>query len=168
MEAEIRKLQRKREGDDSDDEAARKKAKKSLLSEELAKYSQNRGIHKKGKKKDEGDILAALNSFRGKLQDRMFVDDEHADEGGDNGHEKEAGAVDADGAEAEGVEVDDDKGFMTHALNFPKDNTEETDKAERDYEVIDPRQRGAKAREEERERKKQSTKGKSFGGRYRK
>ena len=167
MEAEIRKLQRKREGDDSDDEAARKKAKKSLLSEELAKYSQNRGIHKKGKKKDEGDILAALNSFRGKLQDRMFVDEEPMGEGGDDGLGKDADVVGTDGGEAEGVEVDDDRGFMTHALNFPKDNTEEVNKAERDYEVIDPRQRGAKAREEERERKKQSTKGKSFGGRYR-
>ncbi|KAF8159939.1 cyclophilin-like domain-containing protein [Crassisporium funariophilum] len=171
MEAEIRKLQKRRDGDDSDDEAARKKPKKSYLGEELAKYSKGRGLHKKGKKRDEGDVLAALSSFREKLQNSMFVDE--ADEGS-------AGAVDGDdqggaapatgGVEDEGMEVDDDTGFMTHALNFPKGNEEEVKKAERDYEVIDPRQRGAKAKEEERERKKAALKAKGggvSGGRYR-
>ena len=141
MEAEIRKLQKRQ--DDSDDEAsAKKKIKRSYLGEELAKYSKVKGIHVKGKKRDEGDILAALSSFRGKLQNTMSVDNESGDEldGGENGGD-------------DGMEVDDDVGFLAHELHFPKDNTEETQKAEREYEVIDPRQRGAKAREEQRERK---------------
>ncbi|KIJ58446.1 hypothetical protein HYDPIDRAFT_119518, partial [Hydnomerulius pinastri MD-312] len=78
----------------------------------------------------------------------------------DTAEDKEAGggggeAKAADG-EDPGMEVDDDRGFMSHALQFPKDDGEETRKAERDYEVIDPRQRGARAREEERERKRAS------------
>lgn len=184
MEAEIRKLQKRKDGDDSDDEAARKRAKKSYLGEELAKYAKGRGLHKKGKKRDEGDVLAALSSFRGKLQSTMFADDPEDDAGeregkgeGDRegkGKEREAetgkdGPAVPDGREEEGMEVDNDTGFMGHALHFAKDNIEET-KAERDYEVIDPRQRGAQAREEERERKKAALKAKGggvSGGRYR-
>jgi peptidyl-prolyl cis-trans isomerase SDCCAG10 len=172
MESEIRKLQKRRDGDDSDDSEAAaqraKKAKRSYLSEELAKYSKGRGLHKKGKKRDEGDVLAALNSFRGKLQSSMFMDEESAREdivpaneiGDDN---PEPGA----GEEGAGMEVDDDTGFMGHALHFAKDDAEET-KAERDYEVIDPRVRSAKAKEEERERKKAALKAKGVsGGRFR-
>ena len=161
MEAEIRKLQRRRDSDD-EDETFQKKAKKSFLTEELAKYSQGKGLHKKGKKRDEGDVLAALNSFRGKLQSSMVVDEPA-------GHDDAAGG-DSGGEGGEEMEVDNDTGFMTHALHFPKDNGEETIKAERDYEVIDPRQRGAKAKEEERERKKAALKAKGghvSGGRYR-
>ncbi|PPQ65697.1 hypothetical protein CVT24_012115 [Panaeolus cyanescens] len=154
MEAEIRKLQKKRSGDDSDsdDATARKKVKKSYLSEELAKYAKGKGLHSKHgkKKKDESDVLAAMMNFRGKLQSSMAVDEEERKEGDGEGEK-----------DAEGVEVDADVDFMSHALHFPKDNTEETNKAERDYEVIDPRARGAKAREEERERKKAAMKGKS-------
>lgn len=170
MEAEIRKLQKR--GNDSDDEdAARKKSKKSYLNEELAKYAKGRGLHKKGKKRDEGDVLAALNSFRGKLQSTMTVDDEPEEGGGASAAATGAGANEGGGgAEEEGMEVDDDTGFLGHSLHFSKDNTEETIKAERDYEVIDPRQRGAKAREEERERKQAALKAKGGGvrdGRYR-
>lgn len=176
MEAEIRKLQRRRRGSNSsEDESSHKKIKKSYLSEELAKYAKGKGIHsKKGKKKkDEGDVLAALNNFRGKLQSSMLVDepepsgrnhDEVSAEGGGEG------GGEGVGGEGEDVEVDNDTGFMTHALHFPKDDGEETLKAERDYEVIDPRQRGAKAREEERERKKAASKtkgGHASGGHYR-
>jgi peptidyl-prolyl cis-trans isomerase SDCCAG10 len=64
------------------------------------------------------------------------------------------------------MEVDDDQGFMSHALHFPKDDGEESRKAERDFEVIDPRERGAKAKEEERERKR-AMKAKGGGGRHR-
>ncbi|KAH9479823.1 Peptidyl-prolyl isomerase CWC27 [Psilocybe cubensis] len=187
MEAEIRKLQKRKDGggSDSDDDASRnKKAKKSYLSEELAKYAKGRGIHKKGKKRDEGDVLAALNSFRGKLQNTMFVDDEVPNdegkgkarevEGGTNNEEEgavaEGGVVGGGGEEDEGMEVDYDFGFMGHALHFAKDNMEETVKAERDYEVIDPRQRSAQARQEERERRKAALKAKGggvSGGRYR-
>ena len=52
-----------------------------------------------------------------------------------------------------GLEVDDDVGWLSHRLYFPKDNTEEVDKAERDYEVIDPRARASRAKEEERQKK---------------
>lgn len=173
MEAEIRKLTRRREGgEDSDEEAEKKKVKtqKSYLTEELAKYSKGKGLHKKGKgRKDEGDVLATMNKFRGMLQasstSAWGVDGE--DEAGGNG--------DADGegeegvklqAQDEGMEVDDDRGFMNHALHFPKDDGEETRKAERDYEVIDPRQRSARAREEEKERKR-ATRGRGGSGRSR-
>ncbi|KAF8188641.1 cyclophilin-like protein [Pholiota molesta] len=148
MEAEIRKLQKRRDGPDSDDEAARKKPKKSYLGEELAKYAGSRGIHKKGRKRDEGDVLAALSSFRGKLQGTMSVD----------------APEDADKAEAPG------EGPEGVAEEGMEGNQEEVDKAERDYEVIDPRARGAKAREEERDRKKAAIKAKGgtvSGGRYR-
>jgi len=172
MESEIRKLQKRRDGNDSDDSdtaANAKRTKKSYLSEELAKYSKGRGLHKKGKKRDEGDVLAALNSFRGKLQSTMSVDEVPAGEGvaanDDGGDKRELGA----GEEDAGMEVDDDTGFMGHALHFAKDNAEET-KAERDYEVIDPRVRSAKAKEEERERKKAALKAKGgvvSGGKFR-
>ena len=56
--------------------------------------------------------------------------------------------------DGDGMEVDDDRGFLGHVLNFPKGNEEEMQKAEREYEVIDPRQRGARAKEEERDRKR--------------
>ena len=167
MEAEIRKLQRRRDDSDNEDEASKKKVKKSYLNEELDKYAKGKGLHKKGKKKDEGDVLAALNSFRGKLQSSIILDEpepnaDAAAGGGENGGR--------DGEDGEEMEVDNDTGFMAHALHFPKDNGEETMKAERDYEVIDPRERGAKAKEEERERKKAALKAKGgyvSGGRYR-
>ena len=165
MEAEIRKLQRRRDDSDDEDESSKKKAKKSYLNEELVKYAKGKGIHKKGKKKDEGDVLAALNSFRGKLQQQQIVDEPEID----NDEDVAAGDVVEEGEEE--MEVDNDTGFMTHALHFPKDNGEETLKAERDYEVIDPRERGAKAKEEERQRKKAVLKAKGghvSGGRYRK
>ncbi|KAF5316082.1 hypothetical protein D9619_006631 [Psilocybe cf. subviscida] len=168
MEAEIRKLQKRRDGDLSDDEKAHKKPKKSYLSEELAKYSKGRGLHKKGKRRDEGDVLAALNSFRGKLQNTMF-----ADEPEPNATDADEGATKdtAEGVgEDPGMEVDNDFDFMAHRLQFSHDNKEETDKAERDYEVIDPRARGAQAREEERQRKQAAIKAKGGAvrdGRYR-
>jgi len=175
MEAEIRKLSRRREGgEDSDDEAERKKAKtqKSYLAEELAKYSKGRGLNKKGKgRKDEGDVLAALNKFRGMLQASssmggVFEGEDEFDLDGNNGGGDEEETKHE--GEDEGMEVDDDRGFMNHALHFPKDDGEETRKAERDYEVIDPRQRSARAREEERERKRATRgRGGSHSGRPR-
>ncbi|KAI0924977.1 hypothetical protein AcW2_005694 [Taiwanofungus camphoratus] len=149
MEAEIRKMAR-RGGDDSDDEPARKKSKKSFLEEEMAKYAKGRGIHKKGKRKDEEGVLAALSSFRSKIKSTgpEIPEVEQLQADSEKPEDKLPGEEDP------GVEVDDDTGFLTHALHFPKDNDEEVAKAERDYEVIDPRQRGARAREEERERKK--------------
>jgi len=138
--------------------------KKSYLDEELAKYSKSRRVLKKGKdgkRKDEGNVLAALNSFRSKLKGSALVGDEMEAGDGDQEDAKEMVA----GEEDPGVEIDDDRGFMSHALHFPKDDGEEGRKAERDYEVIDPRARGAKAKEEERERKR-AMKAKA-GGRHR-
>jgi len=153
MEAEIRKLSRRRDGDNSDDDQPQKRKKnKSYLEEELAKYSKGRGLNKKGKdgkRKDEGDLLAALNSFRSKLKGSTIEDMTSLPKGGEGKEET------ADEPAEEGVmEVDGDQGFMKHALHFPKDDGEETRKAERDYEVIDPRQRVAKAKEEEKERRR--------------
>jgi peptidyl-prolyl cis-trans isomerase SDCCAG10 len=168
MEADIRRLQRRRDGDNSDDEPAKKKTKnKSYLEEELAKYSKGRGLNKKGKdgkKKDEGDVLAALNSFRNKLKGSNL--DMREDEPRRSGDEdEEVTPKQNQGEEDPGIEVDDDQGFLGHALRFPTDDGEESKKAERDYEVIDPRQRGARAREEERERKRMM-KAKGGGGRH--
>ncbi|KAI0675962.1 cyclophilin-like protein [Trametes maxima] len=150
MEAEIRKLTRR--GEDSDEEPVKKKPKKSYLEEEMSKYAKARGVHgKKGKgKRDEGDVLAALNSFRHKLKSTALEDSPPPEPTGDEA------AADAPVAlvEEEGMEVDNDTGFLGHALHFPKGNEEEVAKAEREYEVIDPRQRGARAKEEERERKR--------------
>jgi peptidyl-prolyl cis-trans isomerase SDCCAG10 len=142
MEADIRALaKRAGGGEDSDDERAAKKPKTSALAAELAKYAGAR-VGKKGKKRGgEDDVLGMLSSFRTKLQQTPAL----------------ASAVDDEGAEElvpeEGREVDDDAGFLAHALQFHKGNEEEVAKAERDYEVIDPRARGARAKEEERERK---------------
>lgn len=164
MEAEIRKLSRRREGNDSDDEPTKKKPKKSYLEEELAKYSKGRKSDRKKRGKGEEEVLGMLNSFRGKLKNSNFADGPEEDakmEGEADGGE---GKMDV-GGEDPGIEVDDDRGFLSHSLHFPKDDGEESRKAERDYEVIDPRERGAKAREEERERKKAMRAGK--GGGYR-
>lgn len=148
MEADIRKLSRR--GHESDEEPTKKKPKKSYLEEEMSKYTKNRGLHsKKGKRKDESDTLSMLNSFRNKLKSTAF-DDDGAEDGMDVDDSEEKKA---EGEEDPGIEVDDDTDFMSHAFHAPKDNMEEVIKAERDYEVIDPRQRGARAREEEKQRK---------------
>lgn len=170
LEADIRKLSKRAGGDaggdsdDSDSGQAKKKTKtsKSHLEEELARYSKGRlfagggGRDKDGKRKkrDETDILAVLDGFRGKLKDLQPTSS-----GSGLGKDKDPDEMDVDkpgeGATARGeeLEVDTDRGFLSHLLSFPKDNTEEVDKAEREYEVIDPRQRGARAKQEERDRR---------------
>lgn len=157
MEAEIRKLSRRTGGGgDSDEDRPIKKVKKSYLEEEMAKYNKGRGANKKGKRKDEGDVLAALGTFRSMLQRTAVVPEDEdiemkdAEEKADSEETPKPSTLEED----PGIEVDDDIGFLSHALRFPKDNSEEVNKAERDYEVIDPRQRSARAREEERIRKK--------------
>ncbi|KDQ19055.1 hypothetical protein BOTBODRAFT_126914 [Botryobasidium botryosum FD-172 SS1] len=117
MEAEIRKIDRRRLGEDDDDERAPKKHKgPSVLEQELAKYSKNKSAGKKGKK-DESDVLAALSSFRGKLQ-KSF--DLPASSRPDDAPEDGAGGDD-DTAE---LEIDDDRDWLNHKLYFPKDETE--------------------------------------------
>ncbi|KAF8584053.1 cyclophilin-like protein [Ramaria rubella] len=163
MEASIRKLNRKRGAsesgsDDDEDPSQRMKKKKkdggaSYLEAELAKYTTRkveRDKDGKRKRRDESDILAALNSFKGQLKrnmPRVGTDDE---QGSREDTEENPGE--------EGVEVDDDRTWLTHELHFPKDNGAETERAERDYEVIDPRSRSARAKEEEAERKRNQRK----------
>jgi peptidyl-prolyl cis-trans isomerase SDCCAG10 len=136
------------------------------LETELAKYSKNRGLHKKGKdgrRKDEADVLAALNHFRGRLKSTMAVDAGSSQDAAD-----ESGEGEANHPEDPGIEVDTDSGFLGHVLHFPKDDNEEELKAERDYEVIDPRQRNARAKEVEREKRKLKREERDgHGGRYR-
>jgi peptidyl-prolyl cis-trans isomerase SDCCAG10 len=176
LEADIRKLARRRAGgEDSDEERRAKKSKKSFLQQELDKYAKGRGLQKKGKdgkRKDEDEVIKALSSFRGKLKSNSALagegrDDENRDDGGDVDVDQEKEKAAGSGEEDTGMEVDDDTGFMNHALHFPKDDGEESKKAERDYEVIDPRQRNAKAKEEERERKRTARGRGGGGGRFR-
>lgn len=162
IEADIRKLSRRRAGEDSDDEPRAKKPKKSYLQQELDKYARGRGLQRKNKdggRKNEDDVIAALNSFRGLLKNSGMFATKDTGEGRGEREEDENGDESKDGKAPEGIEeatleIDDDRGFMSHALHFPKDDGEESRKAERDYEVIDPRQRGARAKEEAREKRK--------------
>lgn len=158
MEADVKRLARQRDGVDSDEERNVKKAKKrSQLDEELSKYQKGRGVHRKGQNKDESNVLAVLAGFRSKLQTSASmtkdedVDRESSGAPGDVGGQ----AIEVDA----GIELDNDRGFMGHLLQFPKGNDEEVQKAEREYEVIDPRARGAQARQEERDRKHASRRG---------
>ena len=165
LENDIRKLTEKRAGGYDSEEDRKKKPKRSHLEEELAKYENSRGIKKKdvkGKKaRDEDDILARMNAFKTKLKQTSIESDEEGESGraqeSDRGREGDQESKTAEAgdvpAEEPAMEVDTDTGFLSHKLYFPKDNTEEVMKAERDYEVIDPRQRSARAREEERARK---------------
>jgi peptidyl-prolyl cis-trans isomerase SDCCAG10 len=163
MEAEVKRLSRRRDGGDSEEEQRKKTENKSQLEEELAKYEKGRGVHRKGRKKDESDVLATLAGFRTKLQTSVVDDDESMDVSlGDAQAAAEVGTQPTE--EDPGMEVDSDLGFMGHLLQFPKGNEEEVRKAERDYEVIDPRARGAQARQEARDRKA-APKGKGRRGR---
>lgn len=180
LEADIRELSKRTGGktggdsDDSDSGHAKKKTKpnKSYLEEELAKYSKGRlfatggGRDKDGKKKkrDESDVLAVLDGFRGKLKD---FQPSSSLSGLGKSKDPDEMDVDEPGKEVaaeEGLEVDTDRGFLSHFLTFPKGNSEEVDKAEREYEVIDPRQRGARAKQEERD-KRNAARGRGGRGR---
>lgn len=176
MENEIRKLTRQRDSDSEDDKPT-KKAKKGTSTIELQNAKYQRGTaaaRRTGRKKDESDMIKALQSFRGKLQ-QMRGDEEEEEEdtnadidaGGEAGVSKGGKGQDGDEpianptnpaaageGEDEGMEVDDDVDWLRHRLHFATDDAAEVARAEHDYEVIDPRTRGAKAKEEEMERKK--------------
>jgi peptidyl-prolyl cis-trans isomerase SDCCAG10 len=124
------------------------------------------GRDKDGKKKrrDETDVLAVLDGFRGKLKHLQPAPSTP-------GKDKDPDEMDVDKvpsgrttAAEVGLEVDTDQGFLGHLLTFPKDNSEEVNKAEREYEVIDPRQRGARAKQEERD-KRNASRGRGGRGR---
>jgi peptidyl-prolyl cis-trans isomerase SDCCAG10 len=169
MEASIRKLNRKRGASESgseDDERRDKKTMKrqgsSYLEAEMAKYTTRkveRDKDGKKKRKDESDILAALNSFKGQLKraPKSAAPHEADDTEGESMFKIPGSRLINDctgNPEEEGIEVDDDKTWLAHELHFPKDDGAETERAERDYEVIDPRNRSARAKEEEAERKR--------------
>jgi len=162
MEAEIRDLTRRRkDAPDSDEEDGhqRKKAKSgpSLLEQELARYGKGKGAHAKGKKKDESDILAALDRFRGKLKGRA------QSPGTENAAPKGDGALPVpEGDEGDVPDVDADNEWMGHQLHFPKDDGAESVRAAHDYEVIDPRARGQAAKEEDMQRKRAKRRNRAF------
>lgn len=159
IESEVRKLTRRRDSDDEEEEAKSKKKARtsgpSLIELQNAKYKRGSAAAKRqGRKKDEGDILATLSSFRGKLQN-MRSDSPPAPPGeGMEVDQPQEAAGSAGGRGEEGLEVDDDVEWLSHQLQFPKDSGQESARAEHDYEVIDPRARGARAKEEEKARKK--------------
>lgn len=111
-------MSKRQNGEDSDDEPSKKKVKqKSYLEEELAKYAKGRGQKKKDKRKDESDVLAALSNFRSKLHSSMPVDDDVIPDFGETATEGKPPAEEL-GGEDPGIEVDDDVGFLGHALHF--------------------------------------------------
>ncbi|GJJ11376.1 hypothetical protein Clacol_005608 [Clathrus columnatus] len=152
MEASIRRIAQKRAAPDSESEEETDQMKKqgvSLLQAEISKYKTRtveRDREGKKKRKDESDMLAILNSFKGKLQ-TVQSDGELEDV---NGEEEDA--------TEEGQEIDNDRSWLSHRLHFPKDDTAEIERAHRDYEVIDPRNRSARAKEEEAERRRNQRK----------
>ncbi|KAJ7231047.1 hypothetical protein B0H12DRAFT_218757 [Mycena haematopus] len=104
VEAEIRSLALRRVPGATRTTSARRRRRGSLIWRRIARCAKSKGLHSKGRRRDESDVLVALNSCRGKLAN---------------------------------VAVDDDAGFMGHALRLPKDG-DETMKTERGCEVIDP------------------------------
>lgn len=169
MEADIRRLARRRGNADSDDEGEDQRPKKSktgqsALELELAKYRNKAPRGKpdtegKTKKRDENDLLARLEKFKGKLKQR---EDPPVDEF----KSEDVGDYDMKASNEADMDVDNDDDWIGHRLNFPKGNEEEVNRAEHDYEVIDPRARGAQARQQEMERKR--ARKSNVGGAFRK
>lgn len=133
MEANLRKLSRRRSGSpDSDDEKDAKRRKgPSVLEAELASYTRGRKSKGKGKLNDDDDVMAALGLFTKKMS---------------SAPKEKATKFEGDSADApreeeeqsgEGLDVDDDLGWMGHKLvevRTGKD-AEVSRRAEADYEV---------------------------------
>jgi peptidyl-prolyl cis-trans isomerase SDCCAG10 len=142
MQDDLRKLKKRTgRGDDSsdseseDDERRRKRRQgPSYLDQELAKYSTNKGRAaktKSGRRADDDDLLEQMSSFAGRVKKAAGVDEDEERSG------DEKASVET-GAEAEGeepLEVDDDVGWMSHALKFDKENADQVRRAEDDYTV---------------------------------
>lgn len=133
MQAKLRKLDKRRAGSDDDssdseDEGGDKKRKRtgpSVLDQELAKYAAARRGNRRGVRKDEDDVLSALSSFTSKIRKNAPEEDVN-----------ETLPDDAPEADEEGLEVDDDVGWMSHALKAVNDgNAEQIRRAETDYTV---------------------------------
>jgi len=138
MQDDLRKL-KKRAGDASDSDSnpdtrqKRRRAGRSYLEQELAKYSAGRGRaaaragNRRGKRDEEDDLLKEMGRFSKKV---ALAEDEGVEE---TEEREETGQVDE-----EGVEVDDDIGWMRHRLKFIVDEKELTRRAEDEYSVSDP------------------------------
>lgn len=102
-----------------------------------------------------------MDAFKSRLKRTVVESDDeeerhqqtHQREGEIGREEGEEVSANANPDEESAMEVDNDTDFLGHKLYIPKDNSEEVMKAERDYEVIDPRKRNARAQEEEKARK---------------
>lgn len=175
MQEEMRML-KKRRGEDSDSDSdtsstrARRRKGPSYLEQELAKYSKGRGRaatrhSRKGRRDDDDDLMRDLDLFSKRVL--------QADDGDESG--KDDGEIDG-GADLDGVEVDNDVGWMRHALKFQHEVSDETRRAEDEYtvsltqyavpdvatdnrQVIDPRAKAREvAAEEEREKERKRAK----------
>lgn len=134
MQEDLRKL-KKAAGDDSESdsdssEARRKRRKRSsYLEQELAKYSKGRGRaaakagSKRSRRDEEDDLLAELGAFSKRV----------AADAGDANEDEERAVVGEE--DEEGLEVDDDVGWMKHSLKFMVDEKELTRRAEEEYSV---------------------------------
>ncbi|KAI5453366.1 Peptidyl-prolyl isomerase cwc27 [Naganishia albida] len=151
MQAKLRKLDKRRarsdddssDSDDDDDggDRKRKRTGPSVLDQELAKYAAGRRGNRRGARKDEDDVLSTLSSFTSKIRKNAPGEDEKRDPEGE--------APDAEAEE--GLEVDDDVGWMSHALKAVNDgNADQSRRAETDYTVIDPRAKARAIKEEKR------------------
>ena len=138
MQENLRKL-KKRAGDasasdsESDDGRKRRRGGKSYLEEELSKYRTGRGRaalrsdNRKGKRDEEDDLLKEMGRFSKKVA-LAEGEGERPVEGGDS---PQTGEME------EGLEVDDDVGWLTHSLKFVADEKEMTRRAEEEYAVSD-------------------------------
>mgnify|MGYP006876497364 CR=1 FL=1 len=147
MQENLRRL-KKRTGEasdsDSDDEARRKRrAGPSYLEEELAKYQKGRGravaraANSRRKREEEDDLLEEMTRFS-----KRVINDVS------EGPREEVGEGE------EGLEVDNDVGWMRHELKFLVDEKELTRRAEEEYAVIDPRAKARELAEQEKKEKR--------------
>lgn len=128
MQEDLR-MMKKRMGQDSDtdseDEEERRKRRRgpSALEQELAKYKSARGRaarekwNAKDKRSKDDDLMRDLGMFSKRVMDAE-ADEEPME----------------DGDEA-GLEVDDDVGWLRHSLKFAHEISDETRRAEDEYEV---------------------------------
>lgn len=134
MQEDLRML-KKRRGEDSDSDSdtsstrARRRKGPSYLEQELAKYSKGRGRaatrhSRKGRRDDDDDLMRDLDIFSKRVLQADDDDEPREDYGDDEG-----------GIGLDGVEVDKDVGWMKHALKFAHEVSDETRRAEDEYDV---------------------------------
>lgn len=141
MQDDLRKLKKRTGGgddssdSDSEDDGHKRKrrAGPSYLDQELAKYSSNRGRAAKSRssrRAEDEDLLEEMSSFAGRVKTAA-----RDDEAGEAPHAAEPSAANGQADEAEPLEVDDDVGWLSHALKFEKSNADQIRRAEDDYTV---------------------------------